>query len=148
MPAHWPLCQSINIGKSRRRGLLESVVLTLIRVRPYRCQSCDLRCFRWAAPHGHNVSSTDTASTPGQTFKELCPRHLRENAVDRALMGQRTAGSASPSSKGSGSGKANQECNSPVYFEAKGTTMANQSVPSTRASEESLIQAGQHGDVQ
>jgi transposase-like protein len=50
MTTRCPLCQSENISKSKRRGLLESLVFTLIHVRPYRCQSCDLRFFRRGRP--------------------------------------------------------------------------------------------------
>ena len=63
MPIHCPQCQSKNISKSKRRGLLESVVYRLIHVRPYRCQSCDLRFFRWALLHRHRASHIATTST-------------------------------------------------------------------------------------
>jgi transposase-like protein len=64
MLVHCPLCQSTNIRKSRRRGLLESVVFTLIRVRPYRCQSCDSRFFRWAVPRGRSAFSPSHSKYP------------------------------------------------------------------------------------
>jgi hypothetical protein len=78
MPDRCPLCQSINISKSRRRGLLESVVFTLIRVRPYRCQSCDLRFFRWAVPHGHTASPKATASTRSVLQEAMSPLSEKE----------------------------------------------------------------------
>jgi hypothetical protein len=80
MPAHCPLCQSINISKSRRRGLLESVVFTLIRLRPYRCQSCDLRFFRLAVPHGHGASHLATASTRSELQGAISPLSERERS--------------------------------------------------------------------
>ena len=78
MPAHCPLCQSMKISKSRRRGLLETVVFTLIRVRPYRCESCDLRFFRWAVPHGHSASHKGTAGTRSDLPGAMPPLSERE----------------------------------------------------------------------
>jgi len=78
MPVHCPLCQSTIISKSRRRGLLESVVFTLIRVRPYRCQSCDSRFFRWAVPHGHSAPPIATASTRPDLSGAMSPLSERE----------------------------------------------------------------------
>jgi hypothetical protein len=80
MPDHCPQCQSISIRKSRRRSLLESVVFTLIRVRPYRCQSCDLRFFRWAVPHGHTVSPKVTASTRSELQGAMSSSSERERS--------------------------------------------------------------------
>jgi hypothetical protein len=40
-----PRCQSDQIHRSRTRGILEHL-LTIIFVRPYRCEDCDLRFFR------------------------------------------------------------------------------------------------------
>jgi len=78
MLVHCPLCQTANIRKSRRRGLLESVVFTLIRVRPYRCQSCDSRFFRWAVPHGRSASPLATASTRSDLPGAMSPLSERE----------------------------------------------------------------------
>jgi hypothetical protein len=93
MPTHCPLCQSKNISKSKRRGLLESVVFTLIRVRPYRCQDCDLRFFRRAAPHGHEASRIATTGIRSDFQGARSPFPGGGNAVDRSPMGQRIAGS-------------------------------------------------------
>jgi len=57
-----PKCQSSNIRRSRRRGLLELVAFTVTRVRPYRCLSCDSRFFRRAVPHTEGTSSIATTS--------------------------------------------------------------------------------------
>ena len=43
-----PDCQSCQIHRSRRRGILERAVLRMIFVRPFRCEKCDLRFFRWS----------------------------------------------------------------------------------------------------
>jgi hypothetical protein len=94
MPTRCPLCQSVNISKSKRRGLLESVFFTLVHVRPYRCQSCDLRFFRWAAAHGQKVSHQATTTAASDFQGAMISPSERENAVDRSPMGHRTSGSA------------------------------------------------------
>ena len=62
MPFQCPQCQSKSISKSKRRGLLESVVFALVQVRPYRCMSCDLRFFRRAGPHEHSATPPSATS--------------------------------------------------------------------------------------
>jgi hypothetical protein len=93
MPTHCPLCQSKSISKSKRKGLLESVVFALIHVRPYRCLSCDLRFFRRAVPHGHRSSPIATTNSRSNFQGAMSPLSEREKAVDRPLMGQRSDGS-------------------------------------------------------
>jgi hypothetical protein len=81
MATYCPQCQSKNIRKSRRRGLLESVVYTLIHVRPYRCQSCDLRFFRWAVPHvpqEHSAAPIATTNTRPDFQGAMSPLSERE----------------------------------------------------------------------
>jgi len=43
-----PGCQSDLTHRSRTRGILESL-LVFLRIRPYRCDECDCRFFRWRA---------------------------------------------------------------------------------------------------
>jgi hypothetical protein len=124
MPTHCPLCQSKNISKSKRRGLLESVVFTLIRVRPYRCQDCDLRFFRRAAPHGHEASRI-APQVLGQTFKELGPRFPGEGTQFIALRWDRGPLGANPLSTSVRRSKLDKECNSPIFFEANGDNDGN-----------------------
>ena len=45
MPNNCPRCESDQIRRSKRRGLLERVPLTLIFVRPFRCRECRHRFF-------------------------------------------------------------------------------------------------------
>jgi hypothetical protein len=85
MPFQCPLCQSKNISRSKRRGLLESVVFALIQVRPYRCMSCDLRFFRRAAPHEHSATPPSTTSARSGFGEARSPLSQKENTVDRAL---------------------------------------------------------------
>jgi hypothetical protein len=40
-----PVCKSKNVARSMRRGALESLVLPLLLLRPFRCQSCDNRYY-------------------------------------------------------------------------------------------------------
>ena len=41
-----PSCRSARISKSRRKGLTEFLLHTLLFRNPYRCLDCDLRFFR------------------------------------------------------------------------------------------------------
>jgi len=43
-----PRCNSKRIRKSRRKGVEEKIFFAMIFVRPFRCESCDHRFFRWA----------------------------------------------------------------------------------------------------
>jgi predicted Zn-ribbon and HTH transcriptional regulator len=40
-----PICNSKNVARSRRRGVLDFLVLPLLLLRPFRCQSCDNRYY-------------------------------------------------------------------------------------------------------
>lgn len=41
-----PHCRSKRTHRSRRRGIIERTFLTVIFVKPFRCQACDARFFR------------------------------------------------------------------------------------------------------
>src|SRR5580704_19385230 len=41
-----PTCDSQRIHRSRRRGLVERTILSLVFVRPFRCEVCSTRFFR------------------------------------------------------------------------------------------------------
>jgi hypothetical protein len=43
-----PNCDSARIHQSRRKGIVEKMILTLLFVRPFRCELCDERFFRWS----------------------------------------------------------------------------------------------------
>ena len=45
MPVSCPHCQSKAIRRSMRKGMLESTILRLIPVRPFRCKDCDHRFY-------------------------------------------------------------------------------------------------------
>lgn len=51
-----PECDSRQIHLSRRRGILEKTIFALILLRPFRCEKCDLRFFRWSFGNDHNPS--------------------------------------------------------------------------------------------
>jgi len=93
MPSHCPVCQRANIRKSKRRGLLESVVLRLFRVRPYRCLTCDWRFLGWAVPPGHRASNLHTPGLRADVQKSVSPLYEKEKAANRALLDRLTAGS-------------------------------------------------------
>ncbi len=40
-----PYCRSKVIRRSKRRGVVESSILSLISVRPFRCKECDRRFY-------------------------------------------------------------------------------------------------------
>jgi hypothetical protein len=56
-----PNCESARIHQSRRRGIVERVILALLFVRPFRCELCDQRFFRWSLatdPNGSRAATT------------------------------------------------------------------------------------------
>jgi hypothetical protein len=60
-----PSCSSHRIHRSRRKGFLESGPLTLMFVRPFRCEQCDHRFFRLS------FSANPGVSPPGRTWLPL-----------------------------------------------------------------------------
>lgn len=56
-----PRCTSERIHQSRRRGLLESTLFAMIFIRPFRCERCDLRFFRWSLTATPNAARHVTA---------------------------------------------------------------------------------------
>ena len=56
-----PNCESARIHQSRRKGIVEKLILALLLVRPFRCEVCDQRFFRWslaASPKGSRAAAT------------------------------------------------------------------------------------------
>jgi hypothetical protein len=45
VPVSCPHCHSKAIRRSKRRGMFESSVLSLMAVRPFRCKECDHRFY-------------------------------------------------------------------------------------------------------
>jgi hypothetical protein len=43
-----PDCGSLQTHRSRKRGIVEYVLSAIIFVRPFRCEECDARFFRWS----------------------------------------------------------------------------------------------------
>jgi hypothetical protein len=41
-----PVCGSKRVNRSKRRGLTEKTLLSLIFIKPFRCEACDSRFFR------------------------------------------------------------------------------------------------------
>jgi hypothetical protein len=54
-----PQCTSRRIHQSRRRGIMERI-LAMMFVRPFRCERCDLRFFRWSFTANPNSSRPAT----------------------------------------------------------------------------------------
>src|SRR5277367_4117138 len=57
---HCPLCHSERIHQSRRKGMLERLVLAMMFVRPFRCERCDNRFFSWSFSDNPNGSREAT----------------------------------------------------------------------------------------
>ncbi len=60
-----PSCSSLRIHRSRRKGFLESGLLTMLFVRPFRCELCNHRFFRWS------FSANPGGSPTGRTWLPL-----------------------------------------------------------------------------
>ena len=54
-----PNCESARIHLSRRKGFLEKGILAMIFIRPFRCEECDDRFFRWCFSTNFNASPSD-----------------------------------------------------------------------------------------
>ena len=57
-----PRCTSVRIHHSRRRGIIETIILAAIFVRPFRCERCDSRFFRWS------LNANPNSSRPARTY--------------------------------------------------------------------------------
>jgi|SRR5450432_2640809 hypothetical protein len=55
-----PQCQSEEVHTSKRRGILENSILTIIFVRPFRCEICDFRFLCWSMTENPNSSRPAT----------------------------------------------------------------------------------------
>jgi len=64
-----PCCQSEHIRRSRRKGIIERIILPMLFVRPFRCQRCDLRFFRWSI--AVNPIPSSAATTMGSRPSQL-----------------------------------------------------------------------------
>ena len=56
-----PNCDSARIHQSKRRGIVERVILAVLFFRPFRCERCDERFFRWSvatSPNGSRAATT------------------------------------------------------------------------------------------
>jgi predicted Zn-ribbon and HTH transcriptional regulator len=57
-----PNCESARIHQSRRKGIVEKVILAMLFVRPFRCERCDQRFFRRSIatePNGSRAAVTE-----------------------------------------------------------------------------------------
>jgi len=55
-----PLCRSKRIHRSKRKGIIEQVILAMIFIKPFRCERCDNRFFRWSTTPNHNAPRQET----------------------------------------------------------------------------------------
>jgi hypothetical protein len=59
-----PNCGSARIHLSKRKGILERVILASLFVRPFRCELCDERFFRHTFatdPNGTRTAASDSS---------------------------------------------------------------------------------------
>jgi DNA-directed RNA polymerase subunit RPC12/RpoP len=56
VPVVCPHCNSKYIHRSKRRGIFELSVLSLVPIRPFRCEDCDRR-FYWFAWAGNSIQA-------------------------------------------------------------------------------------------
>lgn len=54
-----PNCDNTRIHLSRRKGFLERGILAMIFIRPFRCDECDGRFFRWRFSTNSSAPSRD-----------------------------------------------------------------------------------------
>jgi len=67
-----PDCQSDEIRRSKTRGTVESL-LVLLRIRPYRCEECDYRFFRWSIRSKPKATKPErTTNAPGCELLTPC----------------------------------------------------------------------------
>ena len=59
---HCPECHSKRIHQSRRKGVVEKIILTLLFIRPFRCEQCDLRFYHCSFSSNHNSSRQQMTS--------------------------------------------------------------------------------------
>jgi hypothetical protein len=57
-----PQCGSEEIHLSKRNGIIDICILTVLFVRPFRCDECDFRFYRWS------FSPRPNATGPATTY--------------------------------------------------------------------------------
>ena len=66
-----PACQSDQIRRSKTRGIVESI-LAFLMIRPYRCEECDYRFFRWSIRHKRKATQP-ARTTNARDYELLTP---------------------------------------------------------------------------
>jgi hypothetical protein len=67
-----PDCQSDLTHKSRATGIVE-FLLVFLWIRPYRCEECDCRFFRWSVPYKPKATRSPR-TTNAQDYQLLTPQ--------------------------------------------------------------------------
>jgi hypothetical protein len=79
-----PLCHSKRIHRSRRKGIIESGILAMIFVRPFRCERCDYRFFRWSLLANPNPSDSHLLILMRRVFgSHSASQHPSAQRLDR-----------------------------------------------------------------
>lgn len=76
VPICCPDCQSDEIRRSKTRGSVESL-LAILRIRPYRCEECDYRFFRWSI-RGKPKATKPARTTNAQDYVLPTPREASQ----------------------------------------------------------------------
>ena len=61
MAIRCPDCSSARFHRSKKKGLYERLILSMFFVRPFRCDECDFRFFRWSLTEKPGPSRPSTA---------------------------------------------------------------------------------------
>jgi hypothetical protein len=64
---HCPECHSARLRRSKRRGLIERHLLSVVALKPFRCESCLHRFFRWPG-RGQEANAFTPAERPTLEF--------------------------------------------------------------------------------
>ena len=78
MPVPCPYCQRKAIRQSTRRGMFEVTELSVIPMRPFRCEDYGQRCYGFVWPTDSMQSHSETSrSIVVRTVRPLPNRHRR-----------------------------------------------------------------------
>ena len=79
-----PQCHSLDVHRSRRRGLVERFLLALIFKRPFRCNKCKARYYGYvySTPlRGENLIAKSQEASAGCAAAESTPEAREESTV-------------------------------------------------------------------
>ena len=81
MPVSCPHCQSKATRRSKRRGTFEVTVLSVIPMRPFRCQECGRRFYAFVWPTGTMQSHSEMSRSIVVRTRTLVPNDHRSSCT-------------------------------------------------------------------